>query len=359
MDFLYYILGGIVHGIAEFLAIDSAAHIASLKMVGGGYNQTVCIALSIGSILAAMVFRRSYVMKKLLFLLLFVVSCSNNDNSGDKNQSCADPEKSYLQLIDLLEQGISRGISKKLIDRMSVVYDETLLPGMGPNSLVPFIDCAEAHGDLQQIIRECPAEIIEGFKWRQEWLLGKLRFMKTCNIPDDEHRHTAVSIIDSVYVEFLIALMAAHQDFFDKCIAEAIKKESFSPATAMMLYVKFSKRIEGRLLRTPKVSVLSGNNFPGKILIVEPTGCCRTTHVETFYVDKNGNIDSIGFYGECKKGSFVDVENNFRFFIGGVNEQFYKWDAAKGVLSFYNSCSTESFRFDVKKKQWIRSENIH
>ncbi|GHU14729.1 hypothetical protein FACS189449_11810 [Alphaproteobacteria bacterium] len=57
-----------------------------------------------------------------------------------------------------------------------------------------------------------------------------------------------LNIIDSVYVEFLVALMAAHQDFFDKCIAEAIKKESFSPAIAMMLYVKFSKRIEGRLL---------------------------------------------------------------------------------------------------------------
>ncbi|GHU14731.1 hypothetical protein FACS189449_11820 [Alphaproteobacteria bacterium] len=80
--------------------------------------------------------------------------------------------------------------------------------------------------------------------------------------------------------------------------------------------------------------------------------------METFYVDKNGNIDSIGFYGECKKGSFVDVENNFQFFIGGVNEQFYKWDAAKGALSFYNSCSTESFRFDLNSLGVLRCSDF-
>lgn len=79
MDFLYYILGGIVHGIAEFLAIDSSAHVASLTMVGGGYNQTVCIALSIGSILAAMEFCRSYVWRLTLgFKDVLVVNKTQN-----------------------------------------------------------------------------------------------------------------------------------------------------------------------------------------------------------------------------------------------------------------------------------------
>ncbi|GHU17400.1 hypothetical protein FACS189472_04230 [Alphaproteobacteria bacterium] len=314
------------------------------------------------------------------------------DTAKKDPHSIAAYHKAYVNLIDLLEKSAKNGMSKEQMDKILDVYEHELFYGIGftigPHK---FMTCIRAYQDLSQLVKSWPKEneeykgVLESYGYSQEWLLRLLRELRVLKISnvlkigafDDEDNRCAISdLLEYAYDKCLTNLFS-YTDFFDKRIAESIEKNSFSPAIAKALYVKL---LDMRLITEadrhaiPDVKVLSGNKFPGHILLV-PREFDAWMDVYTLYVNKDGSIEKICIK-EGDSPYFADESrvpmvkgNCFSVDYGADYKFFYKWDSNNGILTFLDHKMVQNhedikdvfyekdFKFILEKKQWILHES--
>ncbi|GHT93626.1 hypothetical protein FACS1894122_09110 [Alphaproteobacteria bacterium] len=267
--------------------------------------------------------------------------------------------KAYVRLIELLEQSAKNGMSKEQMNKILHTFESDFL-GVGITESKPFMQCVKAYQDLSQLIKSWPKEnaeyegVVNAVERMQEQLLKDLKVLKTIAFSDDDGKYAVSDFLQCVYVDYFSQIFSYHPDFFDKRIAESIRKEAFSPAIAFALYAKLFDSKSWKY-ETPEVIVLSGNNFSGHILLVAPPGCCCNLDVYTFYVNKNGSIEKIyrKDYGNSPDGNCFGIHD--------VRKYYYKWNPNKGTITFLfqslDDDDEKDFKFIPEKKQWILHES--
>jgi hypothetical protein len=324
------------------------------------------------------------IMHKYLALgfLFLMVACNNNtDNSSiaasnetdQSNQSESkmlnkDMEKFYLRLIEMIETASKNNeISDQLMQEIFSVYDEKLLTNSGPNSLNPFMECVKVHQDLLRIMKKFPKNVVENFQCLQNDFLNELQMLKTCKVVNvDRDCLTASRILEGAYIKFLLFHFSKNKDFYEKCIADAIQKHSFSRAIAAALQLKIFGTSPQRLIEAPKINVLRRNPGPGKILEFWLTGCCGTVHMEFLYVDEHGKIHKTSFPKQCKNKHITEDElSKISILATDVDEStkfcgwFEKIDILVLTTRYHDNNGVGGivyFKFDPKNMKWIEVE---
>ncbi|GHU17803.1 hypothetical protein FACS189472_05220 [Alphaproteobacteria bacterium] len=278
--------------------------------------------------------------------------------------------KAYVRLIELLEQSAKNGMSKEQMDKILDVYESELFYGVCFTGPKQFMACVKAYQDLSQLVKSWPKEnaeyknVVEDFEWMQEKLLGTLKMLKTIAFSDNNGKYVVSDFLEYTYANYFTYLFIRCPDFFNKRIAESIRKGAFSPAIAFALYAKLFDS-KSRHYEVPDVAVLSGNNFSGHILLVVPPGCCNNLYVDTFYANKNGIIEKVCI--RESDSSYMVSENCFSTDYGADYKFFYTWNPNNETITFrkidQSQTKTEGldcekdFKFIPEKKQWILHES--
>jgi hypothetical protein len=310
---------------------------------------------------------RKYLAPGFLFLM---VACSGSSNhstitiSDAADQSNKKSEKFYLRLIELIETASHNGeMSDELMQKIFSVYDEKLLFNSGPNSLNPFMECVKVHQDLLRIMKKAPEKVVRNFRYLQDDFLHELRRLKECKITNVAHDClTASRMLEGAYLKFLLFHFAQNKDFYEKCITDAIRKNSFSTAIAAALQMKIFGISTTRLIEAPKVRFLRRN--PGKILQLWLTGCCGTVPMEFLFIDDHGNIHKTYFPKQCKNRCVIVDESSKIAILSAEGSKFCGWNENKGIIEFSTRCRSENgaggivyFKFDPENMRWIEVED--
>jgi hypothetical protein len=316
-------------------------------------------------------------MRKYLALgsLFLIVACSNSDSShsntavsdvtdrSESNTAYKEKGKFYLRLIELIETASKNAeMSDELMRKIFSVYDEKLLSNSGPNSLNPFMECVKVHQDLLITVKNAPEKVVQNFRYLQDDFLRELSMLKECKIANEHPDcYTASRMLEGAYLKFLLFHFSQNKDYYEKCIADAIRKNSFSPAIAAALHLKMFGTSHQRLIEAPHVRFLRKN--PGKILQLWLTGCCGTVHMEFLYVDERREIHKTSFSKQCENECVI-VDGSPRIAIlAAEGNKFCGWDENKGIIEFSTRCQRENgtggivyFKFDPKNMRWIEVE---
>jgi hypothetical protein len=310
-------------------------------------------------------------MQKYLALsfLFLIIACSGGNNHSDiaissKNRLFSDKELTgfYIHIIELIETASKNDeMSDELMREIFFVYDKKLLYDLGPNCLNPFMECVKVHRDLLQIMKKAPKKVVQNFRYRQEDFLNELRMLKECKITNKySDCLTASRLLEGAYLKFLLFYFSQNKDYYEKCIADAIKKSSFSPAIAAALHLKMFGTSHQRLIEAPHVRFLRKNS--GKILQLWLTGCQGTVHMEFLYVDEHGEIHRTSFPKKCENRCVILEESSKIAVLSAEGSKFCGWNENKGIIEFSTRCRRENgtggivyFKFDPKNMRWIES----
>jgi hypothetical protein len=305
--------------------------------------------------------------------LFLMIACSTSDHSNtaisdvtdrsESNTAYKEKGKFYLRLIELIEIASKNGeISNELMREIFSVYDEKLLSNSGPNSLNPFMECVKVHQDLLKIIKNTPKKVAQNFRYLQDDFLRELSVLKECKITNwTQDSLTASRMLEGAYLKFLLSHFSQNKDYYEKCIANAIRKNSFSPAIAATLQLKMFGTSPQRLIEAPRVTFLRKN--PGKILQLWLTGCCGTAHMEFLYVDERREIHRISFPKQCENKCVITEGSSEIAVLPAEGSKFCGWNENGGIVEFSTRCPRENgtggivyFKFDPKNMRWIEVE---
>jgi hypothetical protein len=294
-----------------------------------------------------------------IFLLMLTACSSNEHRRYDEN---ADAQKTYVQLINLLEQGSRAEMPEELMQKIFFVYDKKLLFNSGPNEMNPFMKCVKVHKDLLKIMKNTSADAVQNFKYFQNEFLQELRLLKTRNLTDGE-QFSASRLIEAAYIKFLLFHFSQCKDFYDLLILEAIRKNSFSPAVAIALRLEIYGISSLADIEIPDVYILPTKNTSEKVLLMCLIKCCGTVIVETVFFDEAGVATKLGLTGNCFSSPMVEEKSikpafpSARFVILQAANSFFGWNGRDKLLlkSDIKEVGIESFWLDYKQKRWIRA----
>jgi hypothetical protein len=301
-----------------------------------------------------MMFMQKYLALGFLFLM---VACSNsNDHSGIATSNViGESESFYLRLIELIETASKNGeMSDELMQKIFSVYDEKLLYNSGSNCLNPFMECVKVHQDLLRIMKKSPEKVVQNFRYLQDDFLHELRMLKKCKMNEYHDCLTVSRMLENAYLKFLLFHFAQNKDFYEKRIADAIKKSSFSTAIAAALQLKMFGISPQRLMEAPKIRFLRKN--PGKILQLWLTGCCGTVYMEFLYVDERGEIHKTSFPQQCKNQCVIADDSSRIAILAAEGSKFFGWNENKSTIEFSTINGIAYFEFDSKNMRWIEVE---
>jgi hypothetical protein len=261
----------------------------------------------------------------------------------------------YVHLIDLLQQDSGTGISEELMQKIFSVYDEKLLHNSGPNALNPFMKCVKVHKDLLRIMKNAHTEVVQNFRYLQKDFLQELSMLKTCSVSDINYNDslTACRLLEAAYLKLLLLHIAQCKEFYEKYILESIAKSSFSPAIAMVLYLKTCGISDRTIIEIPEVHVMSTKNAGEKVLLLRSNLCCGTVILGTALIEDDGTIGKIGFSGNCADSPMVEMKTS-EFVILKAEDSFFKWNGHDKLL-LKSDGKIESFWLDRENKRWIRA----